>query len=223
MGGNSMGLVGMETPNASRPGGPTTSANLLAEGDRPGPIGMNNPSPPAEELNSGGTVDAQTILNYADSNEGFKVGTGQCFDLADLALKKAGAKSAADYGVVGKDTDYVWGSAVDLASVKPGDIIQFTNYKFVRKDFYDNDKASGNTAAQGKRGSPRHTAIVKSVGADGKITVWEQNISADGETEGGPVQSCDLYFKSYTTGDEKNGVKVTVSGTIKFYRPQPRK
>lgn len=222
MGGNSMGLVGLETPSATRPGGPTSAANLIPEGDRPGPIGMNTPSPPAEEL-SAGTVDAQTILNFAQSNEGKKVGSGECFDLADKALQKAGAKSAADYGVVSKDTDYIWGSAVDLASVKPGDIIQLKNYKYVRNEVYDNEKESGNRLSEQTRGSPRHTAIVKSVGSDGKITVWEQNVLSDGTSTGGPVQTFDLYFKSSSTGDAKNGVTITVSGTIKFYRPQPRK
>ena len=34
MGGNSMGLTGLETPDASRPGGPTCAANLpLGIGD----------------------------------------------------------------------------------------------------------------------------------------------------------------------------------------------
>ena len=222
MGGNSMGLTGLETPDASRPGGPTSAANLLAEGDRPGPIGMNNPSIPAEELNSGGAVDAQKILSYASSNEGQRVGSGECFDLADKALKNAGAKSAEDYGKVTKEGTYIWGSAVDLASVKPGDIIQFTNYKYVRTDYYDNESGSGDPSVEQQR-SPKHTAIVKSVGSDGKITVWEQNISKDGSGTGGPVQSFELYFKSFQTGDTKNGVKVTVSGTVKFYRPQPRK
>jgi len=42
------------------------------------------------------------------------VGRGECYDLADHALKHAGAKSAPDYGKINHDGDYRWGKAVNL-------------------------------------------------------------------------------------------------------------
>jgi len=237
MSGSSMGLTGLETPSATRLGGPSSSANLLAEGDRPGPIGMNTPTIPAEELNSGGVVDAQKILNYASSNAGQTVGKKQCFDLADLALRGAGAKSAADYapgGVITDDAHYIWGTEKKLGEVMPGDIIQFLGYAFdvkstkvTRKVYTDGtpvlDKDGKETFDTDTVGGPaedrlHHTAIVKSVDGNGIITVWEQNVPT-----GGSVRSYQLYFES-TSIDKGGGVtlKITVSGKVTFYRPEPR-
>ena len=216
MGGNSMGLVGLETPSATRPGGPTSAANLIAEGDRPGPLGMNTPSIPAEELSSGGTVDAQVILNYASENEGKHVGKlKQCWDLANLALKKAGAKSAGDYGVVTADSDDVWGTSVGVDGAKPGDVVQFRDYGFDAQDTYpDGAAVNGPAEARG-----HHTAIVKSVGSNGEIEVWEQNAPT-----GSKIRKIKLYFKDAEI-DLPDGVKrkIKVTGKFWIYRPQPSK
>jgi hypothetical protein len=208
-----MGLVGVETPSATRVGGATSAANLLAEGDRPGPVGMNTPSIPAEELSGGGEVDAQAILNYASSNAGKSVGKkGQCFELVDAALRKAGAKSAADYGEVREDIWYTWGSEVQLGSVKPGDVIQFEDYAAE----VETDTPKDTSTKLHER--PHHSAIVKSVGADGKITVWEQNAPK----AGAPVSTYDLYFKDTSWKEGENTITVKVTGKFKFYRPQKR-
>lgn len=212
MGGNSMGLTGLETPSATRIGGPTSAANLLAEGDRPGPIGMNTPSIPAEELSGGGEVDAQAILNYCSSNAGKAVGKGECFELVDAAFKKAGAKSAADYGEVKPDIWYTWGSEVSLADVKPGDAIQFED--FAAEVETDTPKDTSSKIHE----RPHHSAIVKSVGADGKITVWEQNAPK----KGAPVSEYLLYFKDTSWKEGDNTITVKVTGKFKFYRPQKR-
>ena len=57
----------------------------------------------------------------------------ECFRLVDRALAGAGAKSAADFGTVAPDIDYVWGTPVSLADVRPGDIVQFRDYRFDRE------------------------------------------------------------------------------------------
>lgn len=212
MGGNSMGLVGTETPSATRVGGPTSAANLLAEGDRPGPIGMNTPSIPAEELSGGGTVDAQVILNYCSSNDGKLVGGGECFELVDKALRKAGAKSAADFGEVKPDIDYIWGTAVAVSDVKPGDVIQFRDY--VAEVERDNPKETDTK----KHARPHHSAIVKSVGSDGAIVVWEQNAPDEKD----PVRANTLWLKDSTTKTGDETVTVKVSGKFKIYRPEKR-
>jgi hypothetical protein len=213
MGGNSMGLVGMETPSASRVGGPTSSASLHAEGDRPGPLGMGTPSIPAEELNAGGAVDPQKVLAYPVANSGKSVGNGECFDLVDKALKGAGAKSAADYGPVEPDVPYVWGSAIDLAAVKPGDVVQLEGYEFE----LEIDTPRDTTTRNGDR--PHHSAIVKSVDGNGKITVWEQNIPPGKKA---PVTANELYFQSTEVQDGDVKTTIKVRGSFKFYRPQPK-
>lgn len=216
MGGTSQGILGVETPSATRLGGPSSAANLLSGTDRVGPIGMNTPSIPAEELTGGGAVDAQKILNYASTNSGKRLGTGECFALADLALRGAGAKSAADFGSISDDADYIWGSDTALSAVQPGDIIQFRNYKYVRKITVDNERETRETESE--QGRPHHTGIVKTVESDGKITIWEQNVP----TGTGSVRTFELFFKNSETTVGDTTTKVTVSGTVKFYRPQPR-
>src|SRR5690606_12535928 len=68
---------------------------------------------------------ADAIVAWARQRRGRRVGDGQCFALADRALRAAGAKSAADYGRITRDADSVWGTAVSLGDLRPGDIIQF--------------------------------------------------------------------------------------------------
>jgi hypothetical protein len=65
---------------------------------------------------------SQKIVSYITQRMGTRHGNGECFTLADDALKNAGAKSAADYGKVTPSADYVWGTAVGASDVKVGDI-----------------------------------------------------------------------------------------------------
>jgi hypothetical protein len=117
-----------------------------------------------------------------------------------------------------ENANYVWGSPVTLADVQPGDVIQFSNYAATTT--VDTPKATDTTKAE----RPHHSAIVKSVDGNGVITVWEQNAPTGGE----PVGSCALAFKDTEKkeGNEKTGITTTtvkITGTFKFYRPQPRK
>ena len=69
------------------------------------------------------------IVAFATRNIGSKVGEGECYDLANEALKEAGAKRAKDFGKITKTADYVWGDLVATAMVQPGDILQFSNFE----------------------------------------------------------------------------------------------
>ena len=70
------------------------------------------------------------VVQFARTNLNRRVGRrGECFDLADRALRAAGALSADHYGAITRDADYVWGLRVMLSSVRPGDIVQFRNYR----------------------------------------------------------------------------------------------
>jgi hypothetical protein len=143
----------------------------------------------------------EDVLRFARTNLNKKVGRGQCFDLVDQALRAAGAASAADYGPVGRNADYEWGLGVMVGSVRPGDIVQFRNY---RVDF-ETEAGTGYET----RGAPNHSAIVASVGEGGVIEVFEQNVYGVQL-----VKRNTLYFVG------REGVRI--SGSFRYFRPQPR-
>ena len=146
----------------------------------------------------------QVIIEWVARQVDQRIGDGQCWTLAETALTFASAKTSNDImGAKGVNSkaDYVWGTEVRLAQLKPGDIVQFHMYKFTRHTD-DGDE----WGQRGDSNEPRHTAIVSSVGAKGQVTVYEQNI------EGGPVQENTLYFDKSASG-------ITISGKWKFYRP----
>jgi hypothetical protein len=73
---------------------------------------------------------SQQVMAYATERLDTRRGDGECFILGGDALKKAGAKSAADFGKVTDDAAYVWGTAVlsnaDVArSTAPGAIFRY--------------------------------------------------------------------------------------------------
>lgn len=144
----------------------------------------------------------QNIVNWVSSRVGNRVGNGECWTLAETALRESGAKTSND--IMGADNvtanaDYVWGDSVTLANLTPGDIIQFRNYVVT----VDN----GSSWWQETR--PHHTAIVASVGANGVVEVLECNVKGSRR-----VQRNTLYFQTSSS--------VSISGSWWFYRPQPR-
>jgi hypothetical protein len=121
----------------------------------------------------------QKVVDFCKKNLGKQVGDGECFALAYVALKDAGAKL--DFKNDPGPGDAVWGARVytleardgkqveEAAAgkrVRPGDVIQFRDATF-----------------EGKVGdgiyslfAPQHTAVVIEVGAGGKeLTVLHQN------------------------------------------------
>jgi len=185
---------------------PGTSAQI--ESPIPGPIGLDA---------KGGTPKqtqpsmADQIVAFPRSHYGERVGDGQCFALADRALRSAGARSAADFGQITGDADYVWGTSVALANVHPGDIVQLRDYQYSWRI----DRTDGSFQEEAG-GRPHHTVVVERVEANGALTVLEQNV------HGSPVGRKRLYFASgsFTSGNETT--TVTVSGSLWFYRPQAR-
>ena len=126
----------------------------------------------------------QAVLRYAQRHRHKKVGRGECWDLAHLALTEgAKAKSAPDYGSVTRTSDDRWGESIDVASAQPGDIVQFKNHKatlttltttklllpdgrtFTYRDEHERTLSRGH-----------HTAIVLSSLKDGRMTVLEQHV-----------------------------------------------
>jgi hypothetical protein len=174
----------------------------------PGPIGLNAPSgtPRSNQASMGAQIVALAQARVADT-----VGDGECFALVDQALRGAGAKSASDFGRVTPNGNYVWGKPISVAELRPGDIIQFRNYR------YDRTVKTSTRIDTDFRESPHHSAIVQSVDGGGAVTVLEQNVP-----KGGSVQSTQLFVSSSNTTDGGTTTTIKVRGTLWFYRPQSR-
>src|SRR3978361_1950516 len=102
-----------------------TSARIVSP--TPVPIGLDARSGTAAPTTAS---IAEQIVSFARRQRGSRGGDGQCFALADRALRAARAKSAADYGSITPDADYTWGTTVSLGALQPGDVIQFRDYTF---------------------------------------------------------------------------------------------
>jgi hypothetical protein len=170
----------------------------------PGPIGL-------QATGSGASNLGDRVVSFARDKIAQKVGRGECFDLVDQALRNAGAKSAADFGNVTPNADYVWGTAVGLSDAQRGDIIQFRNYRYDRTI----DTTTGTDTDFQER--PHHTAIVERIDGEGAITVLEQNVP-----DGSPGQRSQLFFSNVSTSNAGRRTTIRVQGRFRFYRPQPR-
>jgi len=122
------------------------------------------------------------VVEFATKKIGSKVGTGECFDLADEALKDAGAKTASDFGTVTPTADYVWGDLVATAMAQPGDILQFSSYvstvttsKAVKVTHGKDMVIEYSSTSSKEMKRPHHTAIVTKGGAK-QIEILEQNV-----------------------------------------------
>ncbi len=173
------------------------------------------------------SAHAASILTYGTSRSGTVVQPGQCYDLANLALTSAGAKSAPNYGTITPTANYVWGRALpSLSDAAPADIVQFRGYSATVRTRIDISEENGDTSFTDNTQTntrPHHTAIVQSIGTNGRMTVMEQNVPL-----GGGVTSVTLYFQSSTsattttvgTATHVTTVTVTVTGTLWYYRPE---
>ncbi|CAM5790840.1 hypothetical protein ACFOHU_01435 [Ottowia pentelensis] len=181
-----------------------------------------------------------TVLNWANGQIGKQVGAGECWDLADRALKNAGAKSSADYGPTGPDDDYIWGTEVQLKDSQPGDILQFRDYVMKTKTVIDvtfADDSGWDNESETEIGHPHHTAILSRNQAGGVLAVLEQNHGGHHEkvrstsirwTDSNPPPT--TVHKSMKRQDNgkmematvKTTVEISITGTITAYRPQAR-
>jgi len=111
------------------------------------------------------------VVAYCKSHMGQRVGNGECAGLAFQALKAAGAKTRGGPDSPGKG-DYVWGRQIlliestpagpkmtgDLSDVRPGDIVQYHDTKFVTAHF------------------AHHTAVVREIDAK-SLKVYQQHVN----------------------------------------------
>src|SRR5215213_2896467 len=114
---------------------------------------------------------ATKITTYASTRSGQTVGSGECFDLVNSALKGAGANGAASYGAITPTADYIWGRKISLAELRAGDAVQFKNFEVEITTETETTNEDGSSSASTNvetigRGVPNHSAIVASVGSD---------------------------------------------------------
>jgi hypothetical protein len=166
------------------------------------------------------------------------VGRGECWDLADLALKHAGAHSSE---TTGENDDYVWGSELDLQSaLLAGDILQFRNYvvttvTVTEASFADGSGSKETETVTAER--PHHTAILDARVSPLELAILEQNVPPAGKkVQRSVIPVSDLAPVITTTHKQLNDasgtlrpatvvktVVKTVSGQLWVYRPQAKK
>ncbi len=169
------------------------------------------------------------IAQFASGRLGQTVGSGECFALADQALRSVGTRSASDFGSISPSADYVWGREVPLAQAQVGDVIQFRNFGFnetISTGITRTDGSSESSEQNRSESRAHHTAIVASIGSNGQLMVYEQNVGGQRV-----VLHNQLLFSAATIGPDSttvNGVTttitrtITVTGSAKFFRAQTR-
>lgn len=113
------------------------------------------------------------VVNFAADNIGKRIGRGECWDLADQALRAAGAEPP---------RGYTFGTQIPLSEIQPGDILQFTSARFDEPGYWT------------IMGMPNHTAVVHAVG-DTRAFILQQNF--DGKRH---VTTYDLNLNNLTSG-----------------------
>jgi len=171
----------------------------------------------------------QKVVNWARAQSGKQVGKGECWDLADRALRQAGVQSSADLGPRDDEADYVWGDEIsDLKDVQPGDILQFRDFAVtttVETETRYADGSSETSTTEETFTRPHHTAVVSEVKSGGLLKVLEQNVAPAGKkVQLHNLNTKDVAPASKETQKQKAKVIVTttiaVSGTIWAYRPK---
>ena len=120
----------------------------------------------------------KSIITWASTQVNKKVGTGQCWDLAQQALNMSGAKWDGLYG---------FGKPLKKGEcLMPGDIVQLEKVK-------TNRLVNG---SEFKEDFPHHTAIIYSVTSSDQIQLIHQNTGYNGKK----VAISDFFFSSVKNG-----------------------
>jgi hypothetical protein len=182
------------------------------------------------------TLNAK-VIQWASAQLGKQIGAGECWDLANSALDQAGAGTSSDFGPMGADDDYIWGDEVALKDALPGDILQYRDYEMTTTTTTDvtfADDSGWTDSPYATVGHSHHTSVLSKNPGTGAVTVLEQNHLGNKEA----VRSSTIRWKGSSTSTttrkpmkrQDNGktesalvvvtVEVTVSGTLKAYRPK---
>ncbi|MES2435242.1 MAG: hypothetical protein V4586_15645 [Pseudomonadota bacterium] len=171
---------------------------------------------------------AATAISFAQRQNG-RYGDGECWTLVEAAIVGAGGKSSIPQTPnFGPNVSYVWGSAINVAALQAGDVIQYQNYVWTQATRVDVSGPDGTSFREDSRtegrGMPHHSGLVIRVISPGIVEVIEQNIPP----RSGPVQSVQLVLSApapstvtTTSGGTTTTTTTThtVSGTVRCYRP----
>ena len=183
----------------------------------------------------------QKVVTWTQGQLGKQIGKGECWDLAEQALKQAGAQTSNDLGPVDQDSDYIWGDSVAIKDVIPGDILQFRDHEVTTTTETEYTFADGSSETVSETTTaerPHHTAIVNSkLDSDGTVKTLDQHVKPRGKV----VQNKKLYThnvapvvkksverrknpttKKMETAKVTRTVTISVTGTIWAYRPKPK-
>src|SRR5262249_2921450 len=153
----------------------------------------------------------EKVVEFAKKKLGEQVGNGECWTLANEAVRAAGAKSSPAYQDSPNKGDYVWGTLEygaevkdgkatetgSAAKIRPGDVVPLRATKFAGR------RPGGGTYTMS---FSHHTAIVQEVSADGKVVgILHQN-----------------YAGKKTVTELTLNLNDPQGGWIKFYQPLPR-
>ncbi|WMS42905.1 hypothetical protein RDV64_00435 [Acuticoccus sp. MNP-M23] len=181
----------------------------------------------------------RSVVTFARGRLGQQVERGECWDLAEEALRSAGARRSGALGSLGDDADYVWGTPItNMRLLKPGDIIQMRNFAEHNESRVEVTFADGSGWFEEGGGSTtraHHTVVVASApDASGRVEVLEQNFG----TIGRRVQLNTMHLRDHqvpavTTHESRERddthtrerativttIKWRVTGTLWAYRP----
>ena len=157
------------------------------------------------------------IVAFARQQEGRTVGDGECADLAEAALRQAGARDFSAYPDSGDD--YVWGRPIPLSEARPGDILQFHNFTIrtttTTASFFGQAAVDEGWQLDSR---DHHTAILEE-NRGGILEILEQNAPPAGRA----VQLTEIPVASMVrTVQSQDGPQTQhfeVSGEIHAYRP----
>jgi hypothetical protein len=178
----------------------------------------------------------QQVVTWSAGKVGQQLGRGECWDLADGALKAAGANSST---TTGSDDDYVWGTAVAMTQVIPGDILQFRDYSVTTKTTtrvtFDDDSWSEDTQTDTDE-REHHTAVVSRALSPFALEIFEQNAPPAGRkvqrhvlaTKGGTSKTTEHKSVKDSSGKLRPAridttIEVQISGKLWVYRPTSAK
>lgn len=182
---NMLGARGLARQRRREPAAPASAAPSAAAS--PDPSGL-----------------ASRIVQFASDHLGQRVGRGQCDDLAVAALQAAGAEYAGRHN---------WGDPVDVADVRPGDLLQFSEF-LIRLD-------DGAALVRGPR-PHGHTAIVLENHGNGTLTVAEQNMTDWGTMLNPHTTQVGAIYLTQGVRTSRGQTVTRVSGQIRAFRARPR-
>jgi hypothetical protein len=144
---------------------------------------------------------SQLVVEFAATRVGQKVKRGECWDVANEALRYAKATTPDDGDL------YDWGDPVaGLAEARPGDVLQFEGVVWQRT--WRNDKKTG----WEEREFEHHTAIVERVDAGLFFTLLHANVA-----DANGVLNKKVHRLRINLSPE-----LIKSGSITVFRPAPR-